>query len=539
MSAPVRSSRSEPYVGYIRVSTWKEEKISPELQKAAIEGWARRTGRRIVEWVVDLDHTGRNFNRQVMRAVAMVEKGEALGIVVWKYSRFGRSRDGIAINLKRLEDAGGQLLSATEQVDARTATGRLQRGILFEFAAYESDKLGEQWRETHDHRRYKLGVPAAGRPRAGYVWHPRRVPDGKGGWTVQEERYEPDIDNDGPVYAEAYRRYVDGASYYALCGWLNTEGHFTVRGNPWSVQVLTRYMDSGFPAGLLRVHDPECACGQAGRCLNRIFVPGAHDGLISPELWQQYQDERDGRRKAPQRSARPLYPLTGLARCDHCRGTAPVESGERNGPDGRKELVRGYSYCCGRRSVTSTHGCPGFWVRRSVVERALHDWIVREAASDAAPAARCQRPTGQDDRVWAVGERVRLQIVLDKLDAGLSRLRADHAVNPDDYAPGDYESARDRIKEQRNLTIAQLERMAADEGAGDRAGFGPLIAGLAEEWETLPDPEKNALLKQLVRRVAFRRGEGGPVIITVHPLWEPDPWVDGDETNRPPEGCGE
>lgn len=295
--APVHLSRLEPYVGYIQVSTWKEDAISPELQRAAIEDWARRTGRRIIEWVVDLDQTGRNFDRKIVRANAMVEKGEAAGITVWKYSRFGRSRDGIAVHLKRVEDAGGQLESATEQIDARTATGRLHRGMLFEFAAYESDKLGEQWRETHDHRRYKLGVPATGRPRSGYIWHPRRLPDGKGGWTVQKERYEPDVGGDAPAYAEAYRRYVDGTSYYALCGWLNSHGCFTVRGNPWSVQVLMRYMDSGFPAGLLRIHDPKCACGHSGNCPRHIFMSGAYEALISSELWQQYQDERDRRRK--------------------------------------------------------------------------------------------------------------------------------------------------------------------------------------------------------------------------------------------------
>ncbi|WP_374224475.1 recombinase family protein [Streptomyces sp. ISL-94] len=72
-----------------------------------------------------------------------------------------------------------------------------------------------------------------------------------------------------------------------MCGWLNTHGYLTVRGNPWSVQVLTRYMDSGFPAGLLRVHDPKCACGHTNSCPNHIFIPGAHEELISPELWQQ------------------------------------------------------------------------------------------------------------------------------------------------------------------------------------------------------------------------------------------------------------
>ncbi len=259
------------------MSTWKEEKISPELQQAAIEAWAARTGRRIIDWIPDLDMTGRNFKRKIMSAIERVERSEVRGIAVWKFSRFGRTRDGVALNLKRLEDAGGQLASATEDVDARTATGRLQRGILFEFAAYESDVRGEGWRDTHDHRRYKLHLPATGRPRFGYVWHPRRLPNPKhpGQFLLQEERYEAD-EVTGPVMADRYRQYIDGDPFYSLVTDLNASGHRTTRGGLWSEQTLIRYMDSGFCAALLRVHNPECRCAPEvrGNCRNVLFVPG-------------------------------------------------------------------------------------------------------------------------------------------------------------------------------------------------------------------------------------------------------------------------
>lgn len=101
----------EPWIGYIRVSTWKEEKISPELQKEAITQWARRTRRRIVAWIEDLDVSGRTFKRKIMQAIEHVEARRARGIAVWRYSRFGRDRVGNAINLARLEDIGGRLES--------------------------------------------------------------------------------------------------------------------------------------------------------------------------------------------------------------------------------------------------------------------------------------------------------------------------------------------------------------------------------------------------------------------------------------------
>ncbi|MGC5343688.1 recombinase family protein [Streptomyces sp. DT171] len=517
----------EPWLGYIRVSTWKEEKISPELQRSAIEVWAKRTGRRIVGWIEDLDQTGRNFKRKIMRGIASVEAGEVRGIAVWKYSRFGRTRDGIAVNLKRLEDAGGQLQSATEEGDARTATGRLQRGILFEFAAYESDVRGEQWKETHDHRRYKLHLPATGKQRFGYIWTPRRVPDAASptGWRLQEETYRAHPEA-GPVMADRYRQYVGGATFYALVADLNAGGWRTTRGGIWSVQTLSRYMDSGFCAGLLRLHDPTCLCPQEKRsgCQAFTFVPGAQDELISAELWQQYQDRRAEVKATPPRARRALYPLTNLLRCAECRGTVPAQSTQRFA-DGAVINVRGHAYACGRRGITGMHGCGGVWVRRSEVEKGVRDWLARDVApaADAVPGVPLPRAEPVDERASAARERARLEVEAAKLAAALVTLRADRATHPAEYEPGEYEATRDRIRQQQAVTRAALDRAGLIETTPHREDYQPLMLTTLRAWPAVSDPERNALLRQVIRRVVLRRTEGR-VAVEVHPIWDPDPW---------------
>ncbi|MEU6783870.1 recombinase family protein [Nonomuraea angiospora] len=67
-------------------------------------------------------------------------EGRGQAILVWKYSRFGRNRMGNRFNLARLEAAGGELVSATEEVDATTVVGKFTRGMLMELAAFESDR---------------------------------------------------------------------------------------------------------------------------------------------------------------------------------------------------------------------------------------------------------------------------------------------------------------------------------------------------------------------------------------------------------------
>ncbi|MFJ8146936.1 recombinase family protein [Streptomyces sp. NPDC096048] len=520
----------ELWLGYIRVSTWKEEKISPELQETALRAWAKRTGRQLLEpLIIDLDATGRNFKRRIMGGIKRVEDGEARGIAVWKYSRFGRTRDGVALNLKRLEDAGGQLESATEEGDARTATGRLQRGILFEFAAYESDVRGEQWRETHDHRRYKLNLPATGRPRFGYIWHPRRLPDPAhpGQFILQEEKYvaHPEL---GPVMADRYRQFVEGDAFYHLVGELNSAGHRTTRGGMWSEQTLIRYMDSGFPAGLLRVHDPKCrkcAPEKRGHCPNTVFIPGAQEELASAELWQMYQERREAIRRTPPRARRATYELTGLLRCGTCRGSLTPNNSERI-RDGETVRIRGYSYRCSRRSVQGALGCPGTWAIRDDVEKAMRDWLAdkRAEAIDATPAVPQQRTPLQDHRAAAARERIRLQTEADKLAAALVNLRVARAADPDDYGPGEYEAARDRIRAQQQANTSAMERVAEVESTPHRDDYKSVLVGVVPEWKSFNERERNNLYKQLLRRVVVSK-EGSAVRVEPHPVWEPDPWA--------------
>ncbi|WP_329148754.1 recombinase family protein [Streptomyces sp. NBC_01456] len=513
----------EPWLAYIRVSTWKEEKISPELQRDAITQWARRTGRRIVGWIEDLDVSGRHFKRKIMQCIERVEAGEVRGVAVWRYSRFGRDRTGNAINLARLQQAGGELDSATEPVDASTAIGRFQRGMILEFAAFESDRAGEQWKETHDHRRYKLHLPAHGRRRFGYIWHRRYDPaTGK----IQKERYEPDPTT-GPVIADLYRDYVAGFGFSLLCGKLNRAGHRTTQGSLWSTETLARYMDSGFAAGLLTVHNPECRCRKTdGACKNHIFIQGAHEELIDFHLWQAYLQRRKEVKATTPRSRTGIYELTSLCKCAGCRLGTSLNSASREGKN-----VPGFAYRCSKRAKSGALACDGILIQRTEVEAEVRKWLKREAAAgiDNAPAAEhAPERSLADERAANTAARARAQAEVEMQRQALARLRADRAANPDDYGPGEYEEAADLIRKKRAEAQALLDSIPEVDPIPERKEFVPLIVGTVEEWPTLDTRERNNLLRKLIRRVAIvRHGPGAESHeIHIHPVWEPDPWRD-------------
>lgn len=507
----------EPWIGYIRVSTWREEKISPDIQRAAIEAWARRTRRRIVRWIEDLDMTGRNFKRRIMNGIEAVERREARGIAVWKFSRFGRTDVGIAINLARLEDAGGHLASATEDVDVTNPYGRFTRSVAFDLAVLESDNIGAQWKETHKHR-LGNGVPSGGRPRFGYLWTPRRVPDAASstGWRVQEESYEP-VYPAGDALAEAYERYAAGEGFKTLVVMLNDLGHRTTRGGPWQQSSLLRYMDSGFAAGLLRVRD-SCDCGKGGRkhksCAHwRTFV-GAHEPLITPDVWQAYLDRRGMVRKLPPRSRNPVYDLTGIPRCTRCGG------GMKAVPSRGRTV---YWRCI---AADAGKGCPGVVATGDDLD--LHALVALLDVADGVDraAAAPVRPLTQPDPAVA---RARLTADYDRAQAALTRLVTDYARHPERYPAQAYDAARAELEAEQTAAAAELEKLpAAEAPLPTIADFQPYARDVLAEWETLDTTGKNAMLRRLFQeiRVYPRQGRHDTQARVV-PAWEhpeaPDP----------------
>lgn len=518
----------EPYIGYIRVSTWREEKISPEIQRQAIEQWARRTRRRIVEWVPDLDASGRNFKRKIMQCIEACEAGRARGVAVWKFSRFGRNMLGTKINLARLEDAGGELESATEPVDAHTAVGELQRDMLFAFAAFESNRAGEQWRETHA-LRIAAGVPATGRGRFGYLWTPRKVwdPESPTGWRTQPEGYMPYLDH-APVVDEMYeRKSTDHDGFAAISLWLNDDlGIYTTRGNPWSVSSTRRYLDSGFAAGLLRIHDPDCRCpyrtkrGTRSQCTEgrMMYVPGTHSALITPDRWQDYKERRAETKSTPPRARRVLYPLSALLRHGYCRSHLTAATGRIGG-----QLIRGYSYTCTMHNNVSKALCPdGIHVQRSRVETGVLEWLRAEldtpigdtASKQLAPTTTA--PTARD-----------VSADLARVEKALARAATSHAKGL--YDDDEYMAARDALRAEREALLARQQRTAEVAALPSRADVLEVVAQLVETWDLLTPVEANRLLRRAAHRVVVHDVRDDSywvdISVEVHPSWEPDPWA--------------
>lgn len=502
-------------IGYVRVSMWFEDKISPELQRESISAWAQRRGRRIIDWVEDLDMTGRNFDRKIINVIERIEAGEARECIVWKFNRFGRDRYGQQVNLERIHKAGGELLSSSEDVDVRTAAGKLHRGIHMEFAASQSDDIGEGWKAALAHRR-AAGLMPTGRRRFGYVRR-GRIPDPERKQRTRRdmadpagERYEQDLKT-GPVLRGMYLAYIGGDLGDPIAQRLNGDGICNALGHRWSAQTVRDYLDSGFGAGYLRVHDPECWCTDPSHCSRRIMIRGTQKPVITEEEWEAYLARRVSVAALPPRSRVPVYDLTGLLACGWCGARAVIGSYKGRWPKIRCPRWNRFRDCPGEgRSVSYRVALDAVkaWVAAEDVR--LTERLGARAFSDATAAARA-----------GIGA---LEAEAARHERALARLVAREAL--EEEVPAEvWAEAKAALVGQLRAVRSSLAR---EEHRGNTKieDIRPVVRGLLDEWDTLPPNRVRDVLASLVSVVVVWRADADGQRLDqarVFPAWEP-PW---------------
>lgn len=135
-------------VAYIRVSTDKQADAgqSLEAQRAKVEAYASLYDLELVEVVVDAGVSAKSLTRPgLTRALAMLKSGAAEALVVTKLDRLTRSVRDLGELVERYFAQGkSALLSVSEQIDTRSAGGRLVLNVLASVSQWEREAIGER-----------------------------------------------------------------------------------------------------------------------------------------------------------------------------------------------------------------------------------------------------------------------------------------------------------------------------------------------------------------------------------------------------------
>jgi DNA invertase Pin-like site-specific DNA recombinase len=277
-------------LGYIRVSRVAGREgasfISPELQRKQIEAYASAHGHEVIGWGEDLDESGGKVSRpQFDLALAALERGEADGLIVARLDRFMRSLPDALDVIERIEAAGAELVSVSDNFDSSTPMGRFARDLVLRLGQLERERVTEGWSSTTA-TAFERGAYIGPTP-TGY----RRREDG----TLELDEAV------APVIHEVFRRRADGESWASLGRYMTAAGIETAFGNPkWTGGSVKRLVANGVYTGTMRHGDR----------VRRNAVPA----IVTRAEFEAAQ-----RQPVPKPASGEGLLLTGLARCASCR----------------------------------------------------------------------------------------------------------------------------------------------------------------------------------------------------------------------------
>ncbi|MGV8120676.1 MAG: recombinase family protein [Candidatus Xenobiia bacterium LiM19] len=159
-------------LGYIRVSTEEQATSGCSLSAQAekIRAYAELYELTLIDILEDPGQSGKSLERPSLRkALEMLKNGMAKGILVTKLDRLTRSVSDMDYLIREYfgdkSPYEATLFSVADQVDTRTASGRLVLNVLMSVAQWERETIGERTKAALDHLKAqgkKLGAPFLG-----------------------------------------------------------------------------------------------------------------------------------------------------------------------------------------------------------------------------------------------------------------------------------------------------------------------------------------------------------------------------------------
>jgi len=143
-------------LAYLRVSTGKQadQGLSLEVQQDKATAYARLYDLDLIEVIVDAGESAKTLQRPgLQRALTLLQSGQAAALLIIKLDRLTRS----VADLGRLIDeyfapGKAELLSVSEQIDTRSASGRLVLNILASVSQWEREIIAERTRDVMRHK---------------------------------------------------------------------------------------------------------------------------------------------------------------------------------------------------------------------------------------------------------------------------------------------------------------------------------------------------------------------------------------------------
>jgi site-specific DNA recombinase len=217
-------------IAYLRVSTEEQATsgVSLEVQRARCEAYAGLYDLELTEVIIDAGVSAKTLKRPgLTRALELLKRGEVSALLVMKLDRLTRSVRDLATLLDLFTDGRRALLSVGEQIDTRSASGRMVLNVLTSIAQWEREAIGERTKAALDHMR-DLGQRTTG-----------AIPYGM---KLGPDNYLMTDVTEQQVIVSAQKLRALGLSLRAIGASLSEEGHLSRAGTPFTPSAVSKML---------------------------------------------------------------------------------------------------------------------------------------------------------------------------------------------------------------------------------------------------------------------------------------------------------
>lgn len=295
---------------YIRVSTDKQEELSPDAQKRLIIDYCKKNSYTITNENIFIENgiSGKKADKrpEFKRMIALAKSKEHPFdvILVWKFSRFARNQEESIVYKSMLKKANVDVVSVSEPV-IDGPFGSLIERIIEWMDEYYSIRLSGEVIRGMTEKALRGGYNA--QPPLGY----RKNSD-----TGVPEIYEPEA----VIVRNIFSFISQGLSLIDTARSVNNMGFHTRRGGMFEQRTIRYIIENPFYYGYVRWNRQNPSEHTIKDKSEWIIAPGTHPTLINKESWDFANEQliKISRPYKERGTSGIKHWLSGIVKCSSC-----------------------------------------------------------------------------------------------------------------------------------------------------------------------------------------------------------------------------
>ncbi len=468
---------------YVRVSTAEqaEEGYSVEEQLHVLRKYCTDKGWEIVEVYEDAGYSGSSADRPAFGYLLEdIEKNKVEVVVVHAVDRFYRNLSGLLKALEHLNKHTVGFVSVSEDFDFTTPWGKLILAVLGSLAEIFLDKLS-----------LEIAKGKRGRARSG-LSNSRIAPFGY----TRENGLDHIVEEEAKAVVTIFEEYATGEHTDGTIAELLDRMGFEPRNSDrWSRVTTQDMLQNPFFYGAVRYRDK--------------LYQGRHEPIVSKELWDEVQRARAEKHGPCSTAQKQFYLLQRVVRCWHCKRRLHMYSDSKDGGTYYRDPAGLLDHNCVVKGRT---------IRTYEIDRAVENTI-RQLKLPSNWRDRILAEANHQDQRKKIAERQKA------LRARLKRLK--YLYIEGDIGTQLYEA-------QKRSVLEELESLQMpDDSTIIEAG--QMLESLAGLWDDLTQPEKQEMLRSMLRAIYIDIEERR--VVCYEPFAEFAPLFDQIEALTEAEGC--